>query len=766
MFMYNRQKCKGFIGSIIILSLLLSLICTPVFGADTSEYSRGAIKLNPVEKYVYDQLLVEIGKIASGQRSDASITVDITSKVNKTQFTASDLGVSKLVGSDNKYLPGVKSMVINKVLNDIDTEMILNSLLRDLPYELYWFDKTLGCTQNVAAGVSGTTSQIGISSAHVDFHFIVSADYSVSGGRYTYSVNTQKTTAASKALTKAKSIVAAAKDKNDYNKLVYYKDTICAMTSYNTQVASQSNSNTKYGNDYQLVYVFDDKPETKVTCEGYSKAFKFLCDLTTFNSPNIACYLMTGTMKGGVGAGGHMWNVVRMDNGKNYMVDITNCDKDSAGYPDQLFLKGDNSGTETKYAIGTTEGTVAYYYDQDTISLFSPQERIIEKTRYPNGSHEHIFGEWTMYSSSQHRRYCLYDSSHYETGTHLWDSGKVTTQPTETKEGIKTYTCTICKGTRTEILPVLKTKIWKRLYGAGRYDTMKAIINEGFTKTGGTVVVATGEGFKDALAASGLAGLSSAPVVLTEGKKLSSQARAILSQLKPKTVYVAGGTGVVSEDVLNQIKALVGVNPKRIAGQNSAETSAKLALAGIGRWKENTAIIATNKTFKDALSVAPIAYAKKYPILLADNGKKLTDEVLDALKKIGTKQVIIVGGEGAVAKNVVSQLNSKGISVKIRLAGNNGVETSKKIAEWGINNGLSANKMGVATSQNYPDALAGAALCGYNKAVLVLADDKAMNNTTFPSRYISTIKKGYVFGGTFAVGEKTFTALEASTTVA
>ena len=38
---------------------------------------------------------------------------------------------------------------------------------------------------------------------------------------------------------------------------------------------------------------------------------------------------------------------------------------------------------------------------------------------------------------------------------HDWDDGVVTTEPTETKEGVKTYTCGNCGGTRTEVLPVL-----------------------------------------------------------------------------------------------------------------------------------------------------------------------------------------------------------------------------------------------------------------------------------------------------------------------
>ncbi len=309
----------------------------------------------------------------------------------------------------------------------------------------------------------------------------------------------------------------------------------------------------------------------------------------------------------------------------------------------------------------------------------------------------------------------------------------------------------------------LSSKVWKRLYGTGRYDTMKAIVDEGFTKTAGTVIVATGENFKDALAASGLAGLNEAPIVLTSKNSLSQQARAVLTRLKPERVYIAGGTFAVSDNVKAQIDALTGVNSIRLAGLNSAATSAELALAGKGRWSsEGTAIIATNKNFKDALSVSPIAYAKGYPVLLANNGSNLTKEVQDALKSLGIKNVIIVGGEGAVTRNVVNQLDSLGISVRTRLGGKNGVETSSLIARWGLANGLSANRMGVATSQNFPDALGGAALCGHNKSILVLADDKANLNATFPALYKSVIRQGYVFGGPSAVGVSTWNTLVTS----
>ena len=303
---------------------------------------------------------------------------------------------------------------------------------------------------------------------------------------------------------------------------------------------------------------------------------------------------------------------------------------------------------------------------------------------------------------------------------------------------------------------------WIRLAGNGRYDTMAAIVGEGFNQTGGTVVVATGTGFKDALAAAGLAGLYDAPVILTDGKTLSAKAQEQLKRLSPSRVYIAGGEAAVSKNVFNSIQTVTGVKPNRCFGQTSAGTSAALATAGSG-WSD-TAIIATNKTFKDALSAAPISYSLHMPILLADNGKSLNADVLNALKTCKIKNVIIVGGKLAVTENVENQLIKNGISKSniSRIAGNTAVDTSADIATYGLSHGMTINGMGVATSQNYPDALAGAALCGHNNSVLVLADDKAMKNTSFPKKYKADFVKGYVFGGILAVSDNVVKALEAA----
>lgn len=52
---------------------------------------------------------------------------------------------------------------------------------------------------------------------------------------------------------------------------------------------------------------------------------------------------------------------------------------------------------------------------------------------------------------------------------HKWDSGKVTTEPTETAPGVRTYTCTVCGEVKTEVIPATGAHTHK--WDAGKVTT-------------------------------------------------------------------------------------------------------------------------------------------------------------------------------------------------------------------------------------------------------------------------------------------------------
>ena len=278
-------------------------------------------RLTGVTKEVYDSMRPQIEEIAAGKRDSAIITA---SGLNATD------------------LPGTFS------------DDLFNALLADLPYDMYWFDKT--------SGMSGSAG-FRDGKLYVTLYFCVSPDYSVTGEAETYDLDTAKTGLASAAAANALAVVEKYEDASDYDKLVGYKKEICSMTSYNTNAASSSYDGG-YGDPWQLIWVFDGLAATKVVCEGYSKAYQFLCDLSDFDA-DIVCYNVQGYM----GTGGHMWNIVSI-NGKSYLADITNSDSGMVGASGGLFLVGKSPNSDGSYTFKNQKFT----YGDSTIYQWGLEE--------------------------------------------------------------------------------------------------------------------------------------------------------------------------------------------------------------------------------------------------------------------------------------------------------------------------------------------------------------------------------------------------------
>src|SRR5699024_4822589 len=121
---------------------------------------------------------------------------------------------------------------------------------------------------------------------------------------------------------------------------------------------------------WQIIYVFDQDPETKVVCEAYAKAFQYLCDQTEFDDQKIECCTVSGTMNGIV----HMWNIVTMPDGKNYIVDPTNCDEGTLSALDGgIFLAGGTGDIVNGYQVMG----YPYRYDENIIEDYGTGESVL-----------------------------------------------------------------------------------------------------------------------------------------------------------------------------------------------------------------------------------------------------------------------------------------------------------------------------------------------------------------------------------------------------
>lgn len=306
----------------------------------------------------------------------------------------------------------------------------------------------------------------------------------------------------------------------------------------------------------------------------------------------------------------------------------------------------------------------------------------------------------------------------------------------------------------------------QRLSGNDRYDTMGEIVEAAYPDNteDGTVIVASGDNFPDALASSGLAGLATAPVILTNSYRLSARADGQISRLNPKKVVVVGGKSAVSDSVVNQIEKRVARNAKivRISGDTRRDTANEIFAQAKkqvdANWADDTAIIATGENFTDALSISAYAQKNKYPVFLSGKSGLDASTVKD-IKGYGFTNIVIAGGSAAVPNSVIAQLKSAGVSESniVRLGGATRYQTSLEIAKYAYNkHALQPGTPVFATGENFPDALAGGVLAAQKGAPLLLVSpDTAVNHDAL--NWINSTdvfdNTAYVLGGTDAVSE-------------
>ena len=341
-------------------------------------------RLTGSNRTIYDNLKAKIKSVADGDLFYTVFTLQPEELgMEKTSWTAEELGVSSPLVQNSAFTPEANA-AINQIMSEaINLSDIVTALLFDCPYDLYWYEKTIGTKQNIRFGLRGDKTEAFISS--VEFAFVVAgeyadqeaAQYEHEGELFDVTVNSEKPESIETALSVIETITDSNQAKNDYQKLLAYKDTITDLVDYNYAAANKTN-NTPYGNPWQLIWVFDQDASTKVVCEGYSKAFQYFCDLSNFRSDKIESRLVSGTMNGGTGAGEHMWNVVTMDDGENYLVDVTNCDTGSIGFPDKLFLKGGTGNGSVDYIVAG----VSYQYDTDTTGAYRAEDLVISTENY------------------------------------------------------------------------------------------------------------------------------------------------------------------------------------------------------------------------------------------------------------------------------------------------------------------------------------------------------------------------------------------------
>lgn len=296
-----------------------------------------------------------------------------------------------------------------------------------------------------------------------------------------------------------------------------------------------------------------------------------------------------------------------------------------------------------------------------------------------------------------------------------------------------------------------------RLSGDNRIETSAEIADDGWYDGAENVILANAYTFADALAGVPLAKALDAPILLTGNTALGIEdiLAEEIEDINAKNIYILGGEGVISKKIEDSLKA--SYNVIRLSGPSRFDTAVEIAeeLGEINGTPEK-AFAVTALDYPDALSVSSVAGILGAPIIYVNKDGSIDDATSDYISTNKIKSVDIIGGEGAISNNVMTNLEKCGVDPKSveRLSGKNRFSTCLAVNNKYISC-FTEKAVALATGYAYPDALSGGALAAKLEIPILLTE----KGTTIPEGTYEFMKKFeptglYVFGGEGVVSDR------------
>ena len=271
-----------------------------------------------------------------------------------------------------------------------------------------------------------------------------------------------------------------------------------------------------------------------------------------------------------------------------------------------------------------------------------------------------------------------------------------------------------------------------------------AVAQQGWASSD-AVLLTRDDDLADSMVAVPLAKKYDAPILMTPSKQLAPAVLAEIQSLKATRVYIIGGTGAVSEEVANALRAQ-GLSVFRFGGADRYETAVQIA-AIVG--SPGTVYLAYGEGEPDAIAASSLAAQQHIPILLT-GATVLPDSTQRMLASLGASKVVLLGGTGVISKALEQQLAAS-YSVQ-RWGGPDRYATEQAIFQNTVHSRMPAyfvsalvSPADVASGNPRGDALLAAALAAHQNGFIVALPP---DNLPMAMYYFLLYNKGYISSGT------------------
>nr|WP_243155274.1 cell wall-binding repeat-containing protein [Peptostreptococcus russellii] len=218
-------------------------------------------------------------------------------------------------------------------------------------------------------------------------------------------------------------------------------------------------------------------------------------------------------------------------------------------------------------------------------------------------------------------------------------------------------------------------------------------------------------------------------------KKKKYEAPAVVTENEYKVDDI-----VVSSDI-NSARPLV-----RLAGKDRTETSVEVSKSIYPKGAD-VVVISNKEKSSDSISATPYANLLKAPILYS-NASAAPDSIVNEIKRLRTKKIVIVGGDQSITKSQEEQLKAMGIEID-RINGKDRYETSSMIADRMIKLSGTADNVVIANGNSQVDAVSIAPIAIKQTSPILLTNGNKLSAET--DKIVSNSKNVILAGGSQSI---------------